>query len=334
MKLIIKHILLHHNIVSKRPQSDKHGVKINTVLGNLKFINKGKEHLKYGMAVPEEMMSDTLKAYSSYLNYMTKSLGTQSGKGQGKGLNTKKDVESKEFVDSKSLEETKADEEKICLNERHFSLVIGREENKEIDEGTLDHSTMKLKGVENVSSEGSSMIPDTPNDPTDSSSSSHSGSDDELKWYLMMMKEPRLMVLRKMEMRKLNKRKPKMKKLDIRTMNMRKLEKNKIWILLANEKHLELFNALMNSMGVDESVAKGDLDRTIKLNKKQHDDQDPHADLEKLKKKRQKDTDASKSQKDKFLATTFARSSRSQNHSCGFLLQQRPRVLEDWKQGK
>ncbi|GJV60728.1 hypothetical protein Tco_1466828 [Tanacetum coccineum] len=82
------------------------------------------------------------------------------------------------------------------------------EVNKETNEGTLDHPAMKLKGVEYVSSaaqflldmkkaskasrneyilqphlkgsgEGSSMIPDIPDDQGDSSSSSHSGSDNE-----------------------------------------------------------------------------------------------------------------------------------------------------------
>ncbi|GKF67447.1 hypothetical protein Tco_0197126 [Tanacetum coccineum] len=79
------------------------------------------------------------------------------------------------------------------------------EVNKETDEGTLDHPAVKLKGVEYVSSaaqflldmnkasrneyilqphpkgsgEGSSMIPDIPDDQGDSSSSSHSGSDNE-----------------------------------------------------------------------------------------------------------------------------------------------------------
>ncbi|GJR30087.1 hypothetical protein Tco_1106319 [Tanacetum coccineum] len=54
-----------------------------------------------------------------------------------------------------------------------------REVNKETDEGTLDHSTMKLKGVESVSSKGSNVVSDTPHDPSNGSSSSHSESDDE-----------------------------------------------------------------------------------------------------------------------------------------------------------
>ncbi|GJU89202.1 hypothetical protein Tco_1301625 [Tanacetum coccineum] len=74
----------------------------------------------------------------------------------------------------------------------------------------------------------------------------------------------------------------------------------KIRSFLAHEKHLELFNALMNPMGVDEAIAKGDLDRTPKLKKRHHDDQDPPIDSGKeKKKKRRKDTDTFKSQKDK-----------------------------------
>ncbi|GJR30088.1 hypothetical protein Tco_1106320 [Tanacetum coccineum] len=69
---------------------------------------------------------------------------------------------------------------------------------------------------------------------------------------------------------------------------------------LAHEKHLELFNALMNSMGVDEVFVKGNLDRTPRLKKRHHDDQDPPVNSTKDKqKRRRKDTDACNSQKDK-----------------------------------
>nr|GEW10341.1 hypothetical protein [Tanacetum cinerariifolium] len=84
-KLIIKHILSHHNTVSKRPQSDKHGIKLDAVLGNLKLVKKGEEHPRYGLAIPEEMMSDTIKASADYLNYLAKSMGTQTRKCCEKG---------------------------------------------------------------------------------------------------------------------------------------------------------------------------------------------------------------------------------------------------------
>nr|GFA49752.1 hypothetical protein [Tanacetum cinerariifolium] len=44
---------------------------------------------------------------------------------------------------------------------------------------------------------------------------------------------------------------------------------------LAHDKHLELYNTLMNSMAVDESAAKGNLDRTPSQHKRSHDGQDP-----------------------------------------------------------
>nr|GFA41868.1 hypothetical protein [Tanacetum cinerariifolium] len=58
----------------------------------------------------------------------------------------------KELVDTVSSNETETNEEDYHLNERQIGLVIGRGVNMEIDEGTLDQSIMKLKGVKNVSS--------------------------------------------------------------------------------------------------------------------------------------------------------------------------------------
>ncbi|GJR10377.1 hypothetical protein Tco_0793029 [Tanacetum coccineum] len=193
----------------------EHAIKLDAVLGNLKFVNKGEEHLRYGMAIPKGMMSDNIKDSADYSNYLAKSTTTQSGKGRGKGLLTidgiKVDVQKKketirliavdgldgtergyqgrcpnevhpnrcnllrvafwgcyirvprkkrtktvveetdqseELADLENLEEAEATEEERHLNERHSSLVIGRDVNMEIDEETHDHSTMKLKGVE------------------------------------------------------------------------------------------------------------------------------------------------------------------------------------------
>nr|GEV45100.1 hypothetical protein [Tanacetum cinerariifolium] len=125
------------------------------------------------MAIPKEMMSDKIKASVDYSNYLAKSMGIQPIKGRGKWLITKK-----EGV------------------------------NMETDKETLDHLIMKLKGVKNVSStakflidmkkarksskddfiiqqrpkcpvEGAIIVLNTPDEPSDSSSSSHLGSDDE-----------------------------------------------------------------------------------------------------------------------------------------------------------
>ncbi|GKG60201.1 hypothetical protein Tco_0609865, partial [Tanacetum coccineum] len=85
---------------------------------------------------------DTIKASADYLNYLAKSMGTQPGKGQGKGLITKKGIEvvvqkketirvprkkhtktiieetgqSEELADTVSLKETEDNKEERQLN--------------------------------------------------------------------------------------------------------------------------------------------------------------------------------------------------------------------------
>ncbi|GJW35611.1 hypothetical protein Tco_0058531 [Tanacetum coccineum] len=181
IKLIIKHILSHHNNVSKRLQSDKHGIKLDAVLGNLKFTNKGAKDPIYGMEIPIEMMSEEIKASTDYLNYLAKSMGTQPVKGRGKGLLTKKGVEVvvvktetvrvprkkrtdtviketgqfEEVVDIVDSEET--DDEEGHLIARQTGIVIGRGVHNESDEGTLDH-LKKMKGIETLSNAAQFML--------------------------------------------------------------------------------------------------------------------------------------------------------------------------------
>ncbi|GKB15199.1 hypothetical protein Tco_0849122 [Tanacetum coccineum] len=200
-KLIIKHILSQHNKLSKRPQSFHHVIKLDSVLGNLKFANKGAKDPIYGMTITMEIMSDEIKASVHYLNYLAKSEGEKLVKCRGKGLLTKKGVEV-------AMEKIKT---KRVLNKKRTKAiiketVISRQAHKDSDEGTLDHSK-KLKGVEALSNaaqylldmktatkasrndfvfkqrpicpvEGSGMIPEVLDAPSGSSSSSSSKSED------------------------------------------------------------------------------------------------------------------------------------------------------------
>nr|GEX14597.1 hypothetical protein [Tanacetum cinerariifolium] len=88
IKPIIKYILSHHNNVSKRLQSYQHVIKLDAVLGKLRFTNKGEKDPIYGMAIPKEIMSDEIKASAS------KSMGTQPIKGRGKGLLSRQDMKT------------------------------------------------------------------------------------------------------------------------------------------------------------------------------------------------------------------------------------------------
>nr|GEU88516.1 hypothetical protein [Tanacetum cinerariifolium] len=108
--------------------------KLNAVLGNLKFTNKGEKEPIYRMAILKEMMSDEIKASADYSKYLTKSIGTRPVK----ETVIEENEQSKEVADTMDLKENNEDE--CRLNERQSGLVLGREVTKESDEGTLDHS--------------------------------------------------------------------------------------------------------------------------------------------------------------------------------------------------
>ncbi|GJR29063.1 hypothetical protein Tco_1105295 [Tanacetum coccineum] len=92
-KLIIKYILSKHDQISKRPLSFHHVIKLNSTLGNLKFVNKGSKETIFGMAIPVVMLNDNIKASAKYSEYLAKSKRVTLVKTGGKGLLTKQGVE-------------------------------------------------------------------------------------------------------------------------------------------------------------------------------------------------------------------------------------------------
>ncbi|GJW51243.1 hypothetical protein Tco_0092594 [Tanacetum coccineum] len=79
--------------ISKRPLSFHHVIKLDSTLGNLKFVNKGSKEPIFGMVIPIVMLNDDIKAYDEYSEYLAKSRGVTSVKIRGKGLLTKQGVE-------------------------------------------------------------------------------------------------------------------------------------------------------------------------------------------------------------------------------------------------
>ncbi|GJV97078.1 hypothetical protein Tco_1548655 [Tanacetum coccineum] len=98
-KVIIDHILSKHNTLSKRPESWTHTIEYDAVVGKLRFVRKGEEHPKYGMSIPDVMMSDTIRNSAHYAKYLARSTGTQSSvptrRRRGKGTMSRKNVEVK-----------------------------------------------------------------------------------------------------------------------------------------------------------------------------------------------------------------------------------------------
>ncbi|GJW76913.1 hypothetical protein Tco_0138595 [Tanacetum coccineum] len=116
-----------------------HVIKLDVVLGNLKFANNGAKDPIYGMAIPLEMMSNEVKAFADYLDYLAKS---------------KRETPVK--VRGKDSEDTK-DKEEIQLIQRQNGVVIGKHAYKDSDEHDLDHSK-KLKGIETLYEAAQFMI--------------------------------------------------------------------------------------------------------------------------------------------------------------------------------
>ncbi|GJT29135.1 hypothetical protein Tco_0909410 [Tanacetum coccineum] len=119
--------------------------RIDSTLGNLKFTNKGAKDPTFGMAIPNVMLSDEIKASDDYMNYLAKSLGTKPVKSRGEGPLTKKGVE----VAAETIRVSK-EEATPLIRRRQTGVVISSGVHQETDEEALDHSK-QLKGVKIMS---------------------------------------------------------------------------------------------------------------------------------------------------------------------------------------
>ncbi|GKD03777.1 hypothetical protein Tco_1178751, partial [Tanacetum coccineum] len=142
----------HHNNVSKRPQSDKHAIKLDAVLENLKFANKGEKDSIYGVAIPKDMMSDEIKASADYLNYLKEAVRVPRKK------RTETIIEEIGVENVSSIAQFLLDMKKARKASKDDYIIQQRP-----------------KGL----GEGSSIVLDAHDEPSDSSSSSHSRSNDE-----------------------------------------------------------------------------------------------------------------------------------------------------------
>ncbi|GKD53991.1 hypothetical protein Tco_1287378 [Tanacetum coccineum] len=128
--------------ISKRPLSFHHVIKLDSTLGNLKFVNKGSKEPIFGMVIPIVMLNDDIKAYDEYSEYLAKSRGVTSVKIRGKGLLTKQGVEI-------VIERVKKEEEEPLAITQSSRVVIGEVAHREPEVEGADHRK-KLKGLETL----------------------------------------------------------------------------------------------------------------------------------------------------------------------------------------
>ncbi|GJU53682.1 hypothetical protein Tco_1227396 [Tanacetum coccineum] len=284
-KVIINYFLSKHSLLPKRHSSFINAIKYDSILGKLKFVNKGEEHQKYGMSIPDAMMNDEIRSSVPYL-YLALSTNTEVdipkvGKGRGKGVTgNKKDEtivpkEKKKATTRRKKSSITVDDN--ILPDPDEALKLESEET-EYDE--VQPLIQRIQQHSKGSSEGSGIIPEVPDEPKNifgSLSNSLSGSNDEIE--------------------------------DISSDEENKAEHGndiekqvgeeepKSGSFQEHEKHLDLYNALIGSIGLDEAITKGELDLTQVLKKRRHDDkdQDPVTDSAKEKKRRKrKDSEPSK----------------------------------------
>ncbi|GJS26612.1 hypothetical protein Tco_0487232 [Tanacetum coccineum] len=144
-KLIIKYILSKHDQISKRPLYFHHVIKLDSTLGNIKFVKKVSKEPIFGMAIPVVMLNDDIKASVEYSEYLAKSRGAAPVKTRGKGLLTKQGVEIAM--------------ERVSIPKRIRSKTVTEEvgQSKGIDDDEVDYEETKedeeplLKGLETLS---------------------------------------------------------------------------------------------------------------------------------------------------------------------------------------
>ncbi|GJU29915.1 retrovirus-related pol polyprotein from transposon TNT 1-94 [Tanacetum coccineum] len=104
-------------------------------LGKLKFVNKGEEHQKYGMFIPDSMMNDDNKNSAHYMMYLVLSTNTKENKKKATTPRKKRSItaddnilpdpdEALKLGESMSLTEAEIEEEERRLHETHAHLVI------------------------------------------------------------------------------------------------------------------------------------------------------------------------------------------------------------------
>nr|GEU81533.1 hypothetical protein [Tanacetum cinerariifolium] len=361
--------LSQHNNLSKRPQSFHHVIKLDIVLGNLNFTNKGAKDPIYKMSIPMEMMSDEIKDFANYLDYLAKSKGEKPIKGRGKGLLTKKGIEVamkkietihvpkkkyteivieetghlEEVVETIDSEEPEDEDEILLIRRRQTGVVISRrKERKASKDGFILQQRPKSPG------EGSGMAPQVLGGPNGSSSSSSSEFKDN-EGFLPIDNEARQEIsndenkqadFEKAEKEDTGKEKP----VDDQVRNVRAKNsltsrryyqqllqpkkaakksmpkystkpfdddslkgydlKHKPMSIVSKSKsfnthptHQTLYDALMDSLLIDEDDMDNQFVDPPSLKKRCHDDQYPSTDANKDIKKRRKDFDASSSNK-------------------------------------
>nr|GEY21400.1 retrovirus-related Pol polyprotein from transposon TNT 1-94 [Tanacetum cinerariifolium] len=253
----------------------------------------------YRMVIPKEMMSEKIKVFVDYLYYLAKSIGNQPGKGRGNGLITKKGIEV--VVEKKKtiriprkkrtktvIEETGAscgnlslksdDEEGFMSTDDEESQEKSDDERTMFDNTDADDGKKLAEKIQVHVADPEKKKSEKPPSPSKTLSSAE---------YDSQLTNDNVVISMNGILEDL-----------VETETQTMVENSRSF--LAHEKHLELYNAFINSIDINEANAKGGKD----TKKRHHDRQDPPTDADKDTKKK-KDSDTLSSKKDDVVDTGY-----------------------------
>ncbi|GJZ08920.1 hypothetical protein Tco_0543203 [Tanacetum coccineum] len=85
-KVIINHFLKQHKSLSNLKYQHYHTIKDDDIVSRLKFVRIGEDYQEYGLAIPDEMLNDTIiqsESYQMFLKYSTSQIPPKKSRGKG-----------------------------------------------------------------------------------------------------------------------------------------------------------------------------------------------------------------------------------------------------------
>ncbi|GJS12548.1 copia protein [Tanacetum coccineum] len=79
-KVIITHFISKDKTISMRNMINLHTIRVDSLLGTLKFVSKTEDYQKYGALIPEEMINQAIKDSKAYKTYHDFSTGKATPK--------------------------------------------------------------------------------------------------------------------------------------------------------------------------------------------------------------------------------------------------------------
>nr|GFA08160.1 hypothetical protein [Tanacetum cinerariifolium] len=271
-KVIINHFLTKHNTLPKRQTSFINTIKYDSILGKMKFVSKGKEHQKYGMSIPDTMMNDEIRESAHYMTYLA--VSTNFEKENKKALFKKKTItprkKSSLTVDDNILPDP--NEAENLANQS----VLQRQNIKKRNVVYMTHiNILRISSDEEIKTKAKAdeEMKDAKNDESKKAEEEHT-DDKQARNEEPIDDHAGSKQARGAQANSSSSSKSLDSFIEYELKNMLYDKMYKSGSINQHQKHIDLYNASIGSIGLDEAIMKGELDPLKVLKKRRHDDRD------------------------------------------------------------